>query len=221
MSFLLTSAVCSGNFLAQNKLGISAWWFKLKIIVKTFPQIETESSKTIAIIQEYKGNTIRVKISADFDLNVNANANLYQLHDLAKFKIDLKFCKIMIKPESGNISASRQIEISADFSFDIHCWPVWYKILPLGVHEQHQHNGCQWIAISADFSTDLRWPVWYKLLPRSARATSVAANESRSALTSTSESNVRSTRAASVAASSDSFAVKFWKIHLMPANLLT
>merc|ERR1712212_245413 len=41
---------------------------------------------------------------------------------------------------------------------------------------------------------------------RSARATSVAANESRSALTSTSESNVRSTRAASVAASSDSFA---------------
>merc|ERR1712212_1209623 len=41
---------------------------------------------------------------------------------------------------------------------------------------------------------------------RSARATSVAANESRSALTSTSESNVRSSRAASVAASSDSFA---------------
>merc|ERR1712210_98877 len=40
---------------------------------------------------------------------------------------------------------------------------------------------------------------------RSVRATSVAANESRSALTSTSESNVRSTRAASVAASSDSF----------------
>jgi len=40
---------------------------------------------------------------------------------------------------------------------------------------------------------------------RSARATSVAANESRSALTSTSESNVRSSRAASVAASSDSF----------------
>merc|ERR1712142_829503 len=40
----------------------------------------------------------------------------------------------------------------------------------------------------------------------SARATSVAANESRSALTSTSESNVRSSRAASVAASSDSFA---------------
>merc|ERR1711997_482389 len=44
------------------------------------------------------------------------------------------------------------------------------------------------------------------LSSRSARATSVAANESRSALTSTSESNVRSTRAASVAASSDSFA---------------
>merc|ERR1711971_563480 len=41
---------------------------------------------------------------------------------------------------------------------------------------------------------------------RSARATSVAATESRSALTSTSESNVRSLRAASVAASSDSFA---------------
>jgi len=40
---------------------------------------------------------------------------------------------------------------------------------------------------------------------RSARTTSVAANESRSALTSTSESNVRSSRAASVAASSDSF----------------
>jgi len=40
---------------------------------------------------------------------------------------------------------------------------------------------------------------------RSARATSVAANESRSALTSTSESNVRSSRAASVAAPSDSF----------------
>merc|ERR1711971_423367 len=40
---------------------------------------------------------------------------------------------------------------------------------------------------------------------RSARATSVAATESRSALTSTSESNVRSSRAASVAASSDSF----------------
>merc|ERR1712142_985081 len=39
----------------------------------------------------------------------------------------------------------------------------------------------------------------------SARATSVAANESRSALTSTSESNVRSSRAASVAASADSF----------------
>merc|ERR1712212_1213946 len=41
---------------------------------------------------------------------------------------------------------------------------------------------------------------------RSARATSVAANESRSAMTSTSESTVRSSRAASVAASSDSFA---------------
>merc|ERR1712172_348379 len=41
---------------------------------------------------------------------------------------------------------------------------------------------------------------------RSARATSVAATESRSALTSTSESNVRSLRAASVAAPSDSFA---------------
>merc|ERR1711963_326704 len=41
---------------------------------------------------------------------------------------------------------------------------------------------------------------------RSARATSVAANETRSALTSTSESNVRSSRAASVAASTDSFA---------------
>merc|ERR1719474_1658721 len=40
---------------------------------------------------------------------------------------------------------------------------------------------------------------------RSARATSVAANESRSTMTSTSESNVRSSRAASVAASSDSF----------------
>jgi len=40
---------------------------------------------------------------------------------------------------------------------------------------------------------------------RSARATSVAATESRSALTSTSESTVRSSRAASVAASSDSF----------------
>merc|ERR1711963_1248965 len=40
---------------------------------------------------------------------------------------------------------------------------------------------------------------------RSARATSVAANETRSALTSTSESNVRSSRAASVAASTDSF----------------
>merc|ERR1711971_101477 len=38
---------------------------------------------------------------------------------------------------------------------------------------------------------------------RSARATSVAATESRSALTSTSESNVRSLRAASVAAPSD------------------
>merc|ERR1719500_2370857 len=40
---------------------------------------------------------------------------------------------------------------------------------------------------------------------RSVRATSVAANESRSGLTSTSESNVRSSRAASVAAPSDSF----------------
>merc|ERR1711971_534226 len=40
---------------------------------------------------------------------------------------------------------------------------------------------------------------------RSARVTSVAATESRSALTSTSESNVRSLRAASVAAPSDSF----------------
>merc|ERR1712183_1133671 len=43
------------------------------------------------------------------------------------------------------------------------------------------------------------------LSSRSARATSVAANESRSTMTSTSESNVRSSRAASVAASSDSF----------------
>merc|ERR1712055_1234741 len=42
------------------------------------------------------------------------------------------------------------------------------------------------------------------LSSRSARATSVAANESRSTMTS--ESNVRSSRAASVAASSDSFA---------------
>merc|ERR1719225_1442379 len=40
---------------------------------------------------------------------------------------------------------------------------------------------------------------------RSARATSVAANESKSTLASTSESNVRSSRAASVAASADSF----------------
>merc|ERR1712241_705440 len=40
---------------------------------------------------------------------------------------------------------------------------------------------------------------------RSARATSVAANESKSTLTSTSESNLRSSRAASVAASTDSF----------------
>merc|ERR1712038_1426067 len=40
---------------------------------------------------------------------------------------------------------------------------------------------------------------------RSARATSVAANESRSAMTSTSESTVRSSRAASVAATSDNF----------------
>merc|ERR1712212_839172 len=44
------------------------------------------------------------------------------------------------------------------------------------------------------------------LSSRSARATSVAANESRSTMTSTSESNVRSSRAASVAASADSFA---------------
>merc|ERR1712001_713778 len=43
------------------------------------------------------------------------------------------------------------------------------------------------------------------LSSRSARATSVAANESKSTLTSTSESNVRSSRAASVAASTDSF----------------
>merc|ERR1711899_130762 len=40
---------------------------------------------------------------------------------------------------------------------------------------------------------------------RSARATSVAANESRSAMTSTSESTMRSSRAASVAATSDTF----------------
>merc|ERR1712012_504288 len=40
---------------------------------------------------------------------------------------------------------------------------------------------------------------------RSARATSVAANESRSAMTSTSESKMRSSRAASVAATSDNF----------------
>merc|ERR1712200_87371 len=40
---------------------------------------------------------------------------------------------------------------------------------------------------------------------RSARATSVAANESRSAMTSTAESTVRSSRAASVAATSDNF----------------
>merc|ERR1712001_762290 len=43
------------------------------------------------------------------------------------------------------------------------------------------------------------------LSSRSARATSVAANESKSTLASTSESNLRSSRAASVAASSDSF----------------
>merc|ERR1711953_162644 len=43
------------------------------------------------------------------------------------------------------------------------------------------------------------------LSSRSARATSVAANESKSTLASTSESNVRSSRAASVAASTDSF----------------
>ena len=42
---------------------------------------------------------------------------------------------------------------------------------------------------------------------RSARATSVAANESRSAMTSTSESTMRSSRAASVAATSDNFSV--------------
>merc|ERR1712001_790238 len=40
---------------------------------------------------------------------------------------------------------------------------------------------------------------------RSARATSVAANESKSTLASTSESNLRSSRASSVAASTDSF----------------
>merc|ERR1712012_545074 len=40
---------------------------------------------------------------------------------------------------------------------------------------------------------------------RSARATSVAANESRSAMTSTSESTMRSSRAASVVATSDNF----------------
>merc|ERR1712079_841027 len=40
---------------------------------------------------------------------------------------------------------------------------------------------------------------------RSARATSVAASESRSAMTSTSESTMRSSRAASVAATSDNF----------------
>merc|ERR1712200_120816 len=40
---------------------------------------------------------------------------------------------------------------------------------------------------------------------RSARATSVAANESRSAMTSTAESTMRSSRAASVAATSDNF----------------
>merc|ERR1712051_629177 len=43
------------------------------------------------------------------------------------------------------------------------------------------------------------------LSSRSARATSVAANESKSTLASTSESNLRSSRAASVAASTDSF----------------
>merc|ERR1712228_710104 len=43
------------------------------------------------------------------------------------------------------------------------------------------------------------------LSSRSARATPVAANESKSTLTSTSESNLRSSRAASVAASTDSF----------------
>merc|ERR1712001_230963 len=43
------------------------------------------------------------------------------------------------------------------------------------------------------------------LSSRSARATSVAANESKSTMTSSSESNLRSSRAASVAASTDSF----------------
>merc|ERR1711936_528730 len=43
------------------------------------------------------------------------------------------------------------------------------------------------------------------LSSRSARATSVAANESKSTLTSTSESNLRSSRASSVTASTDSF----------------
>merc|ERR1712110_705047 len=43
------------------------------------------------------------------------------------------------------------------------------------------------------------------LSSRSARATSMAANESKSTLTSTSESNLRSSRASSVAASTDSF----------------
>merc|ERR1712110_766982 len=43
------------------------------------------------------------------------------------------------------------------------------------------------------------------LSSRSARATSVAANESKSTLASTSESNLRSSRASSVAASTDSF----------------
>merc|ERR1711997_1027328 len=43
------------------------------------------------------------------------------------------------------------------------------------------------------------------LSSRSARATSVAANESKSTLASTSESKLRSSRAASVAASTDSF----------------
>ena len=148
-----------------------------------------------------------------------------QILTLKSMPLHLKFCKIMLGPESGCLTQATSVPVhelgsaltsalisTADL-YDTRCYP--------GVHEQHQHNGCQWIAISADFSTDLRWPVWYKLLPRSARATSVAANESRSALTSTSESNVRSTRAASVAASSDSFAVKFWPIPLVSANLLT
>ena len=49
---------------------------------------------------------------------------------------------------------------------------------------------------------------------RSARATSVAANESRSAMTSTSESTMRSSRAASVAATSDNFSVSWLLVGL-------